>query len=116
MNIFIYANILMECQDYENYYRSQQLWGKELISKLHLKSDEHLLDIGWGNGKITAEIAGRLDQNHLASLFTDNPKKLCNQFIRDFAEIYLEIFPADKKGDITVKMVRLEVAIVKQCF
>jgi len=51
-------NYNWNAEDYENYSRSQQIWGKELITKLHLRSDEHVLDIGCGDGKITAEIAG----------------------------------------------------------
>jgi trans-aconitate 2-methyltransferase len=35
----------------------QQTWARELITKLHLRGDEHILDIGCGDGKVTAEIA-----------------------------------------------------------
>jgi len=35
----------------------QQSWARELIAKLHLRGDEHVLDIGCGDGKVTAEIA-----------------------------------------------------------
>jgi trans-aconitate methyltransferase len=38
----------------------QQQWARELIGKLHLRGDEKLLDIGSGDGKVTAEIAGYL--------------------------------------------------------
>jgi len=44
-------------EDHENHSKSQQICGQELLSKLRLKSDEHVLDIGCGDGKITAEIA-----------------------------------------------------------
>jgi len=40
-----------------NYSRSQQKWGRELIKKLHLSGNENVLDIGCGDGKITADIA-----------------------------------------------------------
>jgi len=35
----------------------QQTWARELIDKLELRGDEHVLDVGCGDGKITAEIA-----------------------------------------------------------
>jgi trans-aconitate 2-methyltransferase len=38
----------------------QQSWARELIAKLNLRGDEHVLDVGCGDGKITAEIARHL--------------------------------------------------------
>jgi trans-aconitate 2-methyltransferase len=35
----------------------QQTWARELIAKLNLRGDEHILDVGCGDGKVTAEIA-----------------------------------------------------------
>jgi len=35
----------------------QLAWARELISRLNLRGDEHILDIGCGDGKITAEMA-----------------------------------------------------------
>jgi trans-aconitate methyltransferase len=35
----------------------QQTWARELIAQLHLRGDEHVLDAGCGDGKVTAEIA-----------------------------------------------------------
>ncbi len=35
----------------------QQSWARELIAKLQLHGDEHILDVGCGDGKVTAEIA-----------------------------------------------------------
>src|SRR5579863_3774829 len=35
----------------------QQAWARELIAKLHLRGDEHILDVGCGDGKVTAEIS-----------------------------------------------------------
>lgn len=38
----------------------QQTWARELIARLNLRGDEHILDVGCGDGKVTAEIAGVL--------------------------------------------------------
>jgi trans-aconitate 2-methyltransferase len=35
----------------------QQSWARELIANLHLRGDERVLDVGCGDGKVTAEIA-----------------------------------------------------------
>jgi trans-aconitate methyltransferase len=35
----------------------QQAWARELIAKLGLRGNEHILDVGCGDGKITAELA-----------------------------------------------------------
>ena len=35
----------------------QQSWARELIAGIHLRGDEHILDIGCGDGKVTAELA-----------------------------------------------------------
>ena len=35
----------------------QQTWARELIAGLKLRGDEHILDVGCGDGKITNEIA-----------------------------------------------------------
>ena len=35
----------------------QQSWARELITKLKLRGDEHILDVGCGDGKVTAELA-----------------------------------------------------------
>ena len=35
----------------------QQTWARELIAGLKLRGDEHILDVGCGDGKVSAEIA-----------------------------------------------------------
>ena len=47
----------------------QQSWARELIARLHLHGDEHVLDVGCGDGKVTAEIARALPRG--AVLGTD---------------------------------------------
>jgi trans-aconitate methyltransferase len=43
--------------DYAANSAVQQSWARELIAKLNLRGDEHLLDVGCGDGKVTAELA-----------------------------------------------------------
>lgn len=42
---------------YEKSSSAQQRWAQELLSKISIRGDERILDIGCGDGKITAEIA-----------------------------------------------------------
>lgn len=44
-------------KDYEKNSKAQQLWARELIDKLLLTGVEKILDIGCGDGKVTAELA-----------------------------------------------------------
>lgn len=48
--------------DYRRHSSAQQLWARELIDKLRLRGDEAVLDLGCGDGKVTAEIAARVPQ------------------------------------------------------
>ena len=43
--------------DYAANSAVQQTWARELIARLNLRGDEHVLDVGCGDGKVTAEIA-----------------------------------------------------------
>lgn len=47
-----------DAESYAKNSRSQELWAKELIGKINLKGDEAILDIGCGDGKVTAYLAG----------------------------------------------------------
>lgn len=57
-----------DSEDYERHSRSQQLWAQELIAKLSLVGTETLLDIGCGDGKVTAEIARILDRGSVTGI------------------------------------------------
>jgi trans-aconitate methyltransferase len=43
--------------DYAANSASQHAWARELITRLQLRGNEHILDVGCGDGKVTAEIA-----------------------------------------------------------
>ncbi|HPY93735.1 methyltransferase domain-containing protein [Methanothrix soehngenii] len=44
-------------ETYEKSSSAQQTWAQELLSKISIRGDERILDIGCGDGKITAEIS-----------------------------------------------------------
>ena len=60
--------------DYAKHSSNQQLWAQELIPKLDLKGNENLLDIGCGDGKITAEIAKKLPYGNVIGI--DSSKEM----------------------------------------
>jgi trans-aconitate methyltransferase len=47
-----------DAQEYARHSAAQFGWAQELIGKLHLRGDEQVLDIGCGDGKVTAMMAG----------------------------------------------------------
>jgi trans-aconitate methyltransferase len=49
-----------DAEDYSRFSSQQKKWGRELISRLRLRGDEWILDIGCGDGRLTAELAERV--------------------------------------------------------
>jgi len=47
-------------EEYAKSSAAQLAWARELIARLKLKGDESVLDVGSGDGKVTAEIAAAL--------------------------------------------------------
>ena len=55
-------------EDYAKNSSAQAIWANELITKLALQGNESLLDIGCGDGRITAEIARRLPSGFVVGI------------------------------------------------
>jgi trans-aconitate methyltransferase len=51
------TNARWDAADYAANSVVQQTWARELIAKLNLRGDESILDVGCGDGKVTAELA-----------------------------------------------------------
>ena len=60
--------------DYARSSTVQQVWARELIAKLDLQGNEHLLDLGCGDGKVTAELASLLPDGHVVGV--DNSQEM----------------------------------------
>ncbi len=54
--------------DYHKHSAAQRAWATELIGKLELAGNERVLDLGCGEGKVTAEIAARLPSGSVLGL------------------------------------------------
>ena len=50
-------NYKWDAQEYEKHSQGQQKWARELIEKILLEGTENVLDLGCGDGKVTAEIS-----------------------------------------------------------
>jgi trans-aconitate 2-methyltransferase len=53
-------NYEWNADDYARNASVQQKWARELATKLYLQGDETLLDIGCGDGQISAELAAQV--------------------------------------------------------
>src|SRR5665647_2561966 len=45
-----------DAAEYEKHSSQQQLWAQDVIRSQKLEGDERILDIGCGDGKVTAEL------------------------------------------------------------
>lgn len=63
-----------DAADYAGNSSAQATWATELIEKLNLRGDEDVLDIGCGDGKVTAQIARRVPGG--SALGVDNSEEM----------------------------------------
>ncbi|MEN6472842.1 MAG: methyltransferase domain-containing protein [Syntrophaceae bacterium] len=63
-----------DAADYSRHSETQFSWARETIAKLNLKGDETLIDLGCGDGKVSAYIAERLPKG--AVLGIDNSPEM----------------------------------------
>jgi trans-aconitate 2-methyltransferase len=57
-----------DAEDYRDSSSQQKKWGRELLPKLALRGDERVLDIGCGDGKLTAEIAALVPSGYVVGI------------------------------------------------
>lgn len=55
-------------KDYARSSGAQQSWAEELIGRLHLAGDERILDIGCGDGRVTAALAERVPKGSVVGV------------------------------------------------
>jgi trans-aconitate 2-methyltransferase len=61
--------------DYSKRSPVQQQWAQELIAKLRLNGDERVLDIGCGNGNVTAAISASVPTGSVTGI-DSSPEKI----------------------------------------
>jgi trans-aconitate methyltransferase len=87
--------------DYAANSTVQQSWARELISKFRLRGDESVLDIGCGDGKVTAEIARAVPHGSVTGIDA-SPQMI------EFAK---KTFPAEKFPNLRFRV--MDARIIK---
>ena len=54
--------------EYARSSSAQLAWAREVMGRLNLSGDEHILDIGCGDGKVTAEFLGRVPRGSVTGI------------------------------------------------
>ena len=72
----------------------QLSWAREAISQLHLRGDEKILDVGCGDGKITAELASAVPQGLVTGVDAS----------AEMIEFARETFPPEKFGNLNFQL------------
>ncbi|MCK9151897.1 class I SAM-dependent methyltransferase [Methanobacterium alcaliphilum] len=57
-----------DAEDYRKSSSNQERWAKELMELLKLKGSEQVLDIGCGDGRITAKIAAKVPEGNVVGI------------------------------------------------
>lgn len=81
----------LNAADYSQSSPTQQQWAQELIAKLRLNGRERVLDIGCGDGKVTAAIAASVPTGSVTGI--DSSPEMCR-----FAQ---EHFPHSMHNNLT---------------
>lgn len=86
-------------QDYAKNSQNQLQWALELIPKLRLQGNEALLDIGCGDGKITAELARCLPKGRAVGVDSSKEMVKLSQHsfpMKDYPNLSFQIMDARK--------------------
>jgi trans-aconitate 2-methyltransferase len=68
-----------DADDYHRHSSAQTDWGREVHGRLSLRGDEHVVDLGCGDGRLTSELATRLPRGSVTGIDS-------NADMIDFAE------------------------------
>ncbi len=84
------AKVVWSAADYASNSVVQQTWARELIAKLKLRGDERILDVGCGDGKVTAEMARAIPKGQAVGVDAS----------RQMIEFAAKTFPAGKNPNL----------------
>jgi trans-aconitate methyltransferase len=77
-----------DAKRYEQTSAHQQSWGERLIEELALAGHEHILDLGCGDGRLTALLAERVPRGHILGI--DASKNMIDQALGNHTRANLE--------------------------
>src|SRR5579864_3250079 len=75
--------VVWSAADYASNSTVQQTWARELIAQLKLRGNERILDVGCGDGKITAELARSVPSGSVVGI--DASPQMIDFAIRKFS-------------------------------
>ncbi|HEY5235464.1 MAG TPA: methyltransferase domain-containing protein [Rhabdochlamydiaceae bacterium] len=87
-------NHIWKAEDYHEHSSAQQEAAQELLEKIHLKGHEHILDVGCGDGKITASLTKHVPNGSVLGI--DSSKEMI-----DFAK---ETFPQEQYQNLAFSL------------
>ena len=93
-------------KDYEKNSQTQQKWARELIEKLSLKGTEKVLDVGCGDGKVTAEIANSVCDGLVIGVDSS----------RTMIELASEQYPSSIYPNLSFKIMDASNLSFEECF
>jgi trans-aconitate methyltransferase len=75
-----------DAADYERHSSPQQQWARDAIRALKLTGDERVLDIGCGDGKVTAELAAHVPEGSVLGI--DSSETMIEFALRQFPQAF----------------------------
>jgi trans-aconitate 2-methyltransferase len=60
-----------DASDYHHHSSAQTAWGREVHERLALRGDEHVVDLGSGDGRLTSELGSRLPRGSVTGIDVD---------------------------------------------
>lgn len=93
-------------QDYEKHSQVQQKWARELLGRLSLHGTEDVLDLGCGDGKVTAEISKLVCQGSIIGI--DNSPSMI--------KLAAERYPSTKHTNLSFQEMDARNLKFNECF
>ncbi len=93
-------------KDYERNSQAQQKWARELIANLNLRGEEDILDLGCGDGKVTAEIAQLAGSGSVIGV--DNSMQMI--------ELAKEKYPQNQHPRLSFQVMNASNLLFENCF
>ncbi|MBT6120809.1 methyltransferase domain-containing protein [bacterium] len=78
------VQIKWNAEDYAKQSSAQQSWAIELINKIKMEGNERILDVGCGDGKITAALAEKCKNGHVVGV--DSSAEMVHRSIQAYRD------------------------------
>lgn len=93
-------------KDYERNSEAQQKWARELLANLNLRGVEDILDLGCGDGKVTAEIARLVGDGSVVGV--DNSRQMIDLAKKKYSQ--------NKHPNLSFQVMDASDLLFEECF